>query len=187
MQNPRLALRYAKSLVDLSLETGKLEDVHQDILLLQSVMKNNRELLIMLRSPVVPSKSKEKVFSSILDGRVDPITAMFCQLLIRKGREAFLPEIAEALILLYRSIKQISNVKISTAVAIDPALQQAILNSIRSHTPLQDIALETRVDSRLIGGFVLETGDILVDASIRRDLDEIKTQFLENTYLQKLK
>jgi F-type H+-transporting ATPase subunit delta len=43
--------------------------------------------------------------------------------------------------------------------------------------------LKTKVDNDLIGGFVLEANNNLFDASISRDLKDIKKQFLQNLYI----
>ncbi|MEY3055838.1 MAG: synthase subunit delta, partial [Bacteroidota bacterium] len=48
------------------------------------------------------------------------------------------------------------------------------------------IELTTKTDESLIGGFVLEFNNNLVDASIARDLKDIKKQFLNNEFISKI-
>ena len=60
MLSPRLAGRYAKSLVDISKEQNQLEKVYEDMLTLQSINKGSRDFLTLLRSPVVPSDKKKQ-------------------------------------------------------------------------------------------------------------------------------
>lgn len=187
MLNPRISSRYAKSLIDLAIQTGRLGQIYQDALLLQTILKNSRDLLSLVRNPIVSADRKSKIFRTIFSGKVDEITEKFCQLLISKGREAFLPEIAGDLVFQYQQIKNINRVSITTALKIEPEMEQAILKKIRESTPLENVALETKVDEALIGGFVLETGGNLFDASIQKDLKDIRSQFMENTYLLKLR
>ncbi|MCP9751320.1 hypothetical protein EGI32_10090 [Ferruginibacter sp. HRS2-29] len=66
-------------------------------------------------------------------------------------------------------------------------MQDEIVNKIKSDKALQSIELETGIDESLIGGFKLQLGDTLVDASISRDLQDIKRQFLNNDYIHKLR
>ena len=93
MPNPRLASRYAKSLIDISIEQGQLETVYKDMLFLQDVIKGNRDFLNLLRSPVVKGDTKGKIVDAVTAGRVSVLTASFNKLLIAKGRESDLPEI----------------------------------------------------------------------------------------------
>ena len=66
-------------------------------------------------------------------------------------------------------------------------LKAEILTKAIANTPLGNIDLETVVDKELIGGFILETEGKAIDASIFRDLKEIKMQFLNNDYLHKIR
>jgi F-type H+-transporting ATPase subunit delta len=49
------------------------------------------------------------------------------------------------------------------------------------------VELETAVDQRLIGGFVLEFNNNLVDASILRELKDIKKQFNKNLFVHNIR
>ena len=58
MPNPRLASRYAKSLIDLSIEKGQLEDVYADMQWLNKITVSNPDFVSVLRSPVIKSDKK---------------------------------------------------------------------------------------------------------------------------------
>src|SRR5215207_2019454 len=118
MSNPRLAYRYAKSIIDLSQEKGQLEEVFNDMLFLQKIIKENRDLLVLLRSPVITADKKLKVVEAVTTGRVTEITALFNKLLITKGRESALPEVIGSFIQQYKELKSIHTVKLTTATPI---------------------------------------------------------------------
>ncbi|MEJ7683572.1 MAG: F0F1 ATP synthase subunit delta [Segetibacter sp.] len=61
---PRLAGRYAKSLIDLAVERNYLEEVYKDMLYLQAVCKASREFVVLLKSPVIPIDKKKQGFDS---------------------------------------------------------------------------------------------------------------------------
>lgn len=187
MPNPRLASRYAKSLIDLAVETGRLETVFRDMQLLNSTCNESRELMNFIRSPIINAEKKEKIFHVIFEDKVGDLTNKFCDLLIAKGREQYLPEIAQSAIRQYRKIKNIQQVKITTAIAIDEDLKADIINKVKSEIPDQHIELLTGVNANLIGGFVLETQNTIFDASILRDLKDVKKQFLENVYIRNIR
>lgn len=181
MQNPRLASRYAKSLVDLAAEKGQLEAVRADMQVLQQITKSNRDVVALLKSPIIKPDKKQKILSAILEGRVTVITAAFIQLLVAKGRESNLPEITTEFARQYNQLKNISKVKITTAVPIDAGILAEIRKKVEAGTD-KKIELETAVQPDLIGGFVLESEDRLYDASVLRDLNDIRKQFTQNIY-----
>lgn len=187
MLNPRLAGRYAKSLIDLSIEKNQLEDVYNDMLYLKAVMKASREFVSLLKSPVIPIDKKSKVLKAVTEGKISGLTDAFTQLLISKNREFYLPEIADAIIDQYNTIKGIHKVKLTTAAPVSEDVKNAIADKLKSEASLQNIELETAVNEELIGGFVLEFNNNLVDASIQRDLRDLKAQFEKNIYVQQIR
>lgn len=187
MLNPRLAGRYAKSLIDLAIELNQLETVYSDMLYLQAVCKNSREFVGLLKSPVVTADKKEAILKAVTGDKVSEITMTFNKLLVKKGREAGLPEIITAFIEQYKKKKGIHTVKLTTAVPVSEELKQQIIAKIRQQTAMQNIDLETAVKEELIGGFVLELGDTLVDGSIAYDLNKIKAQFMNNDFIYKIR
>jgi F-type H+-transporting ATPase subunit delta len=106
--------------------------------------------------------------------------------LVTKGREGDLFEITNSFIAQYNEIKGIHIVKLTTAVAISDDLKQSIQLKVNTSVSSGTVELETKVDEKLIGGFVLEFDNKLVDASILRDLNDIKKQFLTNYYVPSL-
>ncbi|MEO5681970.1 MAG: ATP synthase F1 subunit delta [Chitinophagaceae bacterium] len=187
MPNPRLAARYAKSLVDLAIEQNQLETVYKDMQFLQAVCKSSPEFVNVMRSPVIKADKKQNILSAITDGKVSELTALFNKLLISKTREEYIPEIIAAVIGLYNQMKGIHTVKLTTATAISEELKQSIVAKLKAETSLQNVELETSVKEELIGGFILEFNNNLVDASIARDLRDIKKQFSQNIYVQQLR
>ncbi|HUR66037.1 MAG TPA: ATP synthase F1 subunit delta [Chitinophagaceae bacterium] len=186
MPNPRLAGRYAKSLMDLSIEKGQLEEVYADMQWLQAVCKN-REFVSVLRSPVISNDKKNKVLTAITEGKVSALTAAFNRLLINKNRESFLPEIITAFISQYKTHKNIHIVKLTTATPVSETIKNEIVDKVKKTSGMQNIELETSVDESLIGGFVLQTGDKLIDASVSYDLKHISRQFDNNDFVYKVR
>jgi F-type H+-transporting ATPase subunit delta len=185
--NPRLAGRYAKSLLDLSIEKGQLEAVYKDMRFMQAVCTGSRELVGILKSPVIKADKKDKILEAITAGKIGVIMASFNKLLIRKGREAYLPEIVTAFIRQYKDLKGIHTVKLTTAMPVSEELKKVILDKIRSSTDMQKLELDSEVREELIGGFILEIGDQLIDTSVAFDLNNIRKQFKNNDFMYKIR
>jgi len=187
MNNPRLATRYAKSLIDLAVEQNQLDVVHTDMKFILSICKSNPDFVSLLCSPIIKPLSKAKIIESITKDRVSALTGAFIKLLVTKARELNLPEIAGAFIDQYNSINNIHKVKITTATPISESLKSDILKRAKETSTLGTIDLETVVKDELIGGFILETAGKLIDASILKDLRDVKKHFLNNDYLHKIR
>lgn len=187
MNNPRLAGRYAKSLIDLATEQNKLESVYSDMKLLQQIFKSNPDFVALLRSPIIKADKKQKIIAAVTTGKVGDLSNAFINLLVTKSRESNLPEIADETITQYNTIKGIHKAKITTATPMSEELKNAIISKVKADGGVDNIELETAVEESLIGGFVLEMRGNLVDASILRDLKDVKKQFLNNDYIHKIR
>jgi F-type H+-transporting ATPase subunit delta len=187
MPNPRLATRYAKSLIDLAKERGELEKVYADMQWLYGVTKSNRDFVNLLRSPIIKGDTKKKILEAITAGNISELTASFNRLLITKGRESNLPEISSAFIRAYKESKGIHTVFLKTAAPVADSVKNAILEQVKKSSGFQHVELEEKVDESLIGGFVLQVDDQLVDASVAYDLKEISKQFRNNDFIYKLR
>ncbi|GAA4462896.1 ATP synthase F1 subunit delta [Nemorincola caseinilytica] len=187
MQNPRLASRYAKSLMDLAVEHNDLDAVLADMRTLQGICAVSRDFELMLRSPVIKGDMKLGVINAVLEkSKMNKLTKAFIHLLVSKGREMNLPEIATAFIASYNELKRIKTVKLTTARPVNDKVRDGIKAKVASFMPNDTVNMETSVDESLIGGFVLEVGDKLFDASVRRSLSEIRSKITDHSYESKM-
>lgn len=187
MPNPRVASRYAKSLLDLAVEREQLEPVYADMLYLRRLTKESRDFLNLLRSPVVKAEAKTKVLQAVTKDRVSDLTATFINLMIAKAREGSLPEIITAFIAQYKEKKDIQIVKLTTAVPLSDEVKAAIIEQVKTSEHIRNLELEETVNPNIIGGFILQTGDKLIDASISYDLQQISRQFENNDFIYKVR
>lgn len=187
MNNPRLAQRYAKSLVDLSIEMDQFDAVRNDILFLQNVIDSSREFVLMLNSPIIKSDKKFKIISAVTAGKLSKISQTFIQLLCNKNRESNLPGIVTSFLEQYNKVKGLHNAKLTTATPLSENMVNTFITKIKSSSSFDNLNLKTEVDEKLIGGFVLEMEGKLIDASILRDLNDVKKQFANNDYIHKLR
>lgn len=186
MQNPRLASRYAKSLLDLAVEQNCVEDTLKDIQLLASICQQSKDFTNVLRSPVIKSDKKQSIIDAVVGNGLHQLSQAFIKLLINKGRENNLPDIASAFIQQYKQLKNIKTVKITTAVPANDKVRDAVRNKIQSAHPNALIELEEAVDPAILGGLMVQMDDIMFDFSIRRDLNDVRNQFMKNIYVSQI-
>jgi len=187
MQNPRLASRYAKSLLDLAVEKNSLEATLKDMRTLNEICILSHDFEVMLRSPVIKGDKKLSVITAVLKNQnIGELTNAFIRLLVNKGRELNLPEIAEAFITQYNKLKNIRTVKLTTATLMNDAIKKGIEAKIAGYMPKDTVNLQTEIDESLIGGFVLEVEDQLFDASVKKSLNDIRNKLIDHSYETKM-
>lgn len=183
MSQIQIAERYAKSLIDLCQEQNLLSEVFEDIRTIQEVCKN-KEFTIMLQSPVIYSDKKLAIFKQLFEGKIQNLSMQYIRLLIQKGRESILSAICNAFIEQYKTIKKIKTARILSAIE----LNEKELDTIKSKfsfwlKPGEVMDLSQKVDPNLIGGFILEMGDQNYDASVKRQLEELKDNLYDKSYI----
>lgn len=176
----RIASRYAKSLLSLGVEQNNLDTIYKDMLVMQETLRN-REFKMFVKSPIIHADKKQSVFAQIFGDSVSKVTTTFFNILSRKGREVYLPEMVDSFIHQYKKYNKVTEVKLTTATPIGENMLNDIKKSLeKSEATEQTVEIETHVNPDLIGGFVIEMDDKLYDASVAHKLDQIKKNFLSN-------
>ncbi len=187
MSIQRIASRYAKSLIQLAREEGKLDRVREDLLGFGKALEEVKELGLLIKSPIVKRDKKLAVIKQAFETQFDPLTMHFFEVLARKNRERYLPAISREFERQYRNIKGISTVVLHSAVPVPQNLLEQIEQKLKGAGKVEaHVELETKVDPKLLGGFVLEFEGNVYDASVARRLEELRKAFEDNLYVSKI-
>ena len=178
-----ISQRYAKALFELALEMKILDRVNQDMLLVKSVTVENPEFKRLLTSPIIPPGKKSQIIKGIFEKHLERLSLRFLQLVVKKEREAYLPNIVESFISMYKKFNNILPVKLTTAQPIDDEIRREMLTLLKDTTH-KKIELEEKVEENLIGGFVLNLEDSQYDASLRKKIDRLRKTFESNLYVK---
>jgi F-type H+-transporting ATPase subunit delta len=181
----RIATRYAKSLIQLANEKGRLDEVFKDIKSLDAIFENSRDLKGLFKSPIIPSEKKLAIVKQLFEGKTSDILYQFIILLIKKGRESNLHEVTESFITQYNEIRQVTPVKLITAVKLDSGMVQTMVTALKAKEFLKEVELHEEVDEDLIGGFILKYDDKMIDHSVKRRLNELYNIIQDDSYIKK--
>ncbi len=179
----RAASRYAKSLIELSIEKGSLDAVKADMDLIHNACVESRDLVLLLESPVVKSDKKLSVLNAVFGSQLSEITSAFIKILTEKGRESLLDDISAAFEDQYLAHKNILKTVIKSVDGVNDAFKAKVSEMIKAAYQME-VEIVEEVDPTLIGGFVLTVGDKQIDASISSKLAELEKGFNANTYVK---
>ncbi|MBI3580389.1 MAG: ATP synthase F1 subunit delta [Ignavibacteriales bacterium] len=178
MKQLRVARRYAEAVMGLAEEQKKLDRVAEDFQALHRILKESREFVAFLRSPVVTKEKKKAAFAELSKNRFGDLTLHFFNMLVEKGREDALTEILEQFFTLRDDKLGIVTVEVKAATDLSKEQHDTIARRFEGITK-KKVRVTFSLDKGLKGGFVAKVGDTVFDGSIRRQLELMRQRFAE--------
>ncbi|MDH3697087.1 MAG: ATP synthase F1 subunit delta [Flavobacteriaceae bacterium] len=175
MIRSRVAIRYAKALLDLSAEQNSLQQIDADMRHIAQSMTENPELLQLLKNPIVNRDVKKEELIAFY-GDLTPLSLDMIGLLIRNKRIDLLDEVALQFMILYEKLKQEDVATVTTAIPLDKNLEEKLLKKLKMLTG-NTVSLENIIDESILGGFILQMGDIQYNASIANSVEKLRKEF----------
>jgi len=181
MAQTKVANRYAKSLLGLVAEKGNLEEAFNDMLLIKKTCSENRDLVVLLKSPVVNTEKKVSILTSIYEKNVSKVTMLFIALITKNRREGALPEIADAFVAQYKAMKGITPAVVTSASVLADDAKKKISDLVQKEVG-GTVELEMEINPELIGGFILRIGDKQLDTSILSKIGDLRQEFMNKSF-----
>jgi F-type H+-transporting ATPase subunit delta len=177
MQDHKVSIRYASSLLDSAIEKKNLDPVSNDMELVFNTLGGKNQLNLMLKSPVIKPQVKSSILNEIFKTKISDDSLNFLQFVIDKQREDLLINIAKKFLELKDEYLGILNIEITTAFDFTEDQQEQIKKIFESKLN-KIIKLKYIVNKELIGGFIARVADTMYDASIKHQLEILRKQFL---------
>lgn len=171
--------RYAKALLSLAEDNNILDRSYSDLKLIFEFFSLQKELKIILKSPVVRIGRKQAVIRHLFEHKLHPLVLNYMLIIVRKQRGHLLEGISGAYLKVYKQYLGIETVRITTAAPLDDKLREKALLAARELTPY-DIEFEEHVEPDIIGGFILDLGDKQYNASVSYRLARMKKHLMIN-------
>lgn len=177
--NTRAANRYAKALINLAVEEKQEDLVQKDMQLVSNTIASNKELQMLLSSPVFKISDKKAALQEIFHKTNSSLTTSLFTLLETNKRMPLLHAISKQYSVLYNQVKETVKATVTTAFPIDSAMREKVLAKTAELVGNKKISLDNKVDESIIGGFILRVGDVQIDASIINKLSKLKRELSE--------
>ena len=181
----KLGDRYAKSILSLAQEMDKVEEVRADFELIANTCEQSGDFVNMLKSPLINADKKQDIIDAIFSGKLTKITEAFIRIIVKRGREPFLRDIAVRFQRQYDLLKNITRGTVTSAAPLTAEQREAI-QAIAARESKSEFVLTEQVDPELIGGFTLRIDDFLFDGSLSSRMRELKQEFDNNPFVKKI-
>jgi F-type H+-transporting ATPase subunit delta len=169
-----LAEVYARALFEVAKEHGVLDRVHDEVGAFTDALDTDRELQLFFYSPYFSSQEKRDGVEKVVTD-ADPRVINFLQLLAERHRMPVLPRIRRVFDGLWADEHQLLPVTVTSAVDLDESLVQDIGTRIEEQTGRR-VELSSSVDPDLLGGLMVRVGNMVLDASVRNRLEQLRKQ-----------
>lgn len=174
MSSSRIAKRYAKALFSLGQEEGKFEQYGLELKEFAELCREQAEFGAVIANPVFAVEDRKKILQAVLDKSGFSTTVKnFLMLLLDKDRMGVIASIAEHYENLWDEAMNVAKAKIVTARPLKEDAQKALKEALEALTSKQ-IKPDILEDPSLIGGVVVKIGDVVLDGSVKAQLEGLK-------------
>ena len=167
---------YGDALFQQSVQSGKTDELFQEVKDIKEVLEDNNQLVKLLNHPNISKEDKEKVVENIFKGRVSDDLTGFLLLVIRKDRQKYLFKILDYYIDKVKEYKKIGVAAVTTACEMNETQKKAIEDKLISTTEYESFEIEYIVDSGLIGGMIIRVGDKVIDSSLKNKIEKMSRE-----------
>ncbi len=163
---------YAEALFEAAKSKGSLERVHEELGQFADAVSANQDLQVFLFSPYFSSQEKKDGLRRTLDGASAELLN-FLDLLSEKHRLPILNRVRRTFEEMWEKENRRIAVTVTSAIELDPSVVGRVGEEIERQTG-QSVELSSKVDAEILGGIVLQVGNMVLDASIRNRLEKLK-------------
>jgi F-type H+-transporting ATPase subunit delta len=170
-----VAKRYAKALVTLARDHGRLAETGEQLKRFAQLIEDTPDLKSLLYNPAISRHFKEDLLTDLTQRlHIGTLETNFIRMLLEKGRLPGLSHIIELYEALAEEAQNHLRVRVTSAFPLSSALQEEIRQRFARYTS-KEIVIDQELDPTLLGGIVAQMGSLVLDGSIRNELLRLKT------------
>lgn len=169
-----IARVYAQALFEVAKGKARLDEIREQLGLFTDAVDRNRDLTVFFFSPYFSSAEKQDAIRKAIAG-AEPEFINFLELLIEKHRMPVIFRIRRHFDALWARERRQLEVTLTSAVELDREVVERVRREIADKTD-RNIRLHTQVDEGILGGLVLQVGNMVLDASIRNRLERLRKE-----------
>ncbi len=172
----KVAVKYASTLYS-ELGTGeKAKAIYEDVEGILGVFSESSELSRVIESPVFRESDKLAVLLKIFTGKVDDSLTHFFEFLGKRERISFTKEIFAAYIAVADKETGYKNLELTSAFDLGDAEVEKLKKELEDYFKCK-LKVKISTDPALLGGFVAKTDEVIVDASVKNQLEKLRKTF----------
>lgn len=169
---------YANALLELAVESNSIEATEEELLDIAALFAKDETLRQFFFSPIVSSAQKEQILTKSFSGKISEQTLSFLAVVVRKSRINLIADIASSFTKALDKFKGRTRVTVYSQTKLDASTLDKLKFILNKKTNGEAI-LRNETKPNLVGGFVLEFGDTIIDSSISFQLENFRSLLLQ--------
>lgn len=175
----QLALKYAQAIFELASEKDKVAEAREQLIMVETTIAGHEEFAKLIYHPRIPAAAKSETLSKVFSQELTDFVYKFLLLLVNKRRESLLPAIVREFQNFVNQANQVIEAEVTTALPLSDDEQQALAAKLKMATG-KNVLVKMQLDSAILGGVIVKIGDKLIDGSVLRQLQVLKTSLLNS-------
>jgi F-type H+-transporting ATPase subunit delta len=167
-----IARVYSDALFESAKDSGKLETIQEQLGQFAEALDESRDMQVYFFSPYFSSAEKREGIAKVVSG-AEPEFVNFLELLVEKHRMPAIFRIRRRFDALCAEENKELAVTVTSAVKLDQSVVSEIGEAIEKQTG-RKVELSSNVDDAILGGLVLRVGNMVLDASVRNQLEKLR-------------
>jgi F-type H+-transporting ATPase subunit delta len=177
MLHTRTSRRYAKVLFNLARETGRMDEIHRDLIGLQDLVRRSPDLSAFLTNYLVAAERRIETLRLLFENKLNDLTYRFLMLLEEQKRMKQLAPIVDFFQELYDQEQGVLKAKITSARPLSDEQLVALRRKLEGRFQKR-VAMEPKVQPALLGGFTVQVGDMIFNSSTAHQLEVFKQKLI---------
>ena len=169
-----IARPYAKAAFEYARDANALAQWSEGLKAAAQIVADPR-VAPLTKSPAWSAADLVGLITDVAGARLDAGMQNFVRVLVENHRLLLLPEIVAHYEVLRSAVENTVDVEVVSAVPLDAA-QADKLRAALSTRLKRKVRMQTSVDSTLLGGAVVRTGDLVIDGSLKGRLQRLATE-----------
>lgn len=172
----RISRRYSIAMYEEAKSKGIIDQFSEDVDMVLKTIKSNRDLELFFESPIIDKVKKTTVIKEIFEGKVSKLMMNLMLLLVERQRDEHIVDILTNFQELKNEKEGVLTVEVTSAMELTDDEKKQVKEKIDNYTKLNSKP-SFKVDANLVGGFVVRIKDVILDASIRHQLEILRKRF----------
>nr|YP_009774093.1 ATP synthase delta subunit [Caulacanthus okamurae]QIZ74710.1 ATP synthase delta subunit [Caulacanthus okamurae] len=169
----KIVLPYAEALLEYARDNQIINEANQNLSAISDLLSRSKNLKLFLDNPLIAKEIKKNVIKKLFSTQINNFLLNFLLVLVDRRRVSLLDLIIDKYFDLVYKLDATIIAQISTAIALNEAQQQSLINKLKIMTDSKQVKLKINIDISLIAGFTIQIGSKIIDTSLSGKLRKI--------------
>ncbi|MBP7584437.1 MAG: F0F1 ATP synthase subunit delta [Spirochaetes bacterium] len=170
---------YAGALLEIGKENKVLQQIEEELGAFKQILREDADFRLYCKTPGISNDSKKILIDKVFQGKFSDVIVNFLKVLVDNGRFTDLDSIHDT----FLEMLDVENSRLRVTITGSAKLEDSILANVKSALAKKfnkEIIIEEKVDASILGGVIIRVGDVIIDGSLVKDLNNIRRNLLSS-------